>query len=100
MEYAIVFLPLLGSLISGFFGKKIGDKYSPIIVSSLVTISAVISIFVLYKVLIESYSSNKLIFNWINSGDFIVNWSITIDPLTSVMLVVVSLVSSIIHFYS
>ena len=48
----------------------------------------------------NNYSSNKLIFNWISSGDFYVNWSIFIDPLTSVMLVVVSLVSSIIHFYS
>ena len=100
MEYAIVLLPLLGALFSGFFGKRIGDKYSQIITSFLVSISAVISILVLYKVLTESYYSNKLIFNWINSGDFIVNWSIKIDPLTSVMLVIVSLISSIIHFYS
>ena len=39
-------------------------------------------------------------FNWISSGNFIVNWSINIDPLSSVMLVVVSLISAIIHFYS
>tara|TARA_Y100000294_G_scaffold163753_1_gene169937 strand:- start:4963 stop:6723 length:1761 start_codon:yes stop_codon:yes gene_type:complete len=51
-------------------------------------------------VLTQDYSSNKLIFNWISSGDFHVNWSIVVDPLTSVMLVVVSLISSIIHFYS
>jgi len=100
MEYAIIFLPLLGSFISGFFGKKIGDKYSQILTSLLVLISGILSIFIFYEVLIHNYYSNKLIFNWISSGDFQVNWSIKIDSLTSVMLVVVGLISSIIHFYS
>ena len=100
MEYAIVFSPLIGSIISGFFGKKIGDNLNQIIVSLFVSVSAILSLFVFFKVLNQDYSSNKLIFNWITSGNFIVNWSINIDSLTSVMLLVVSLVSSIIHFYS
>ena len=100
MEYAIIFLPLIGSFISGFFGKKLGDKYSQILTSLLVTISGILSIFIFYEVLIHDYNSNKLIFKWISSGDFYVNWSIKIDSLTSVMLVVVGLISSIIHFYS
>ena len=100
MEYTIVLLPLLGSIISGFFGKQLGTKSCQVLTSSFVSISAILSFFIFYKVLIENYSSNKLIFNWISSGDFSVNWSINIDPLTSVMLVIVSLISSIIHFYS
>ena len=56
--------------------------------------------FIFYEVVTQDYSSNKVIYNWISSGNFHVNWSINIDPLTSVMLVVVSLISSIIHFYS
>ncbi len=100
MEYAIVFLPLLGSIISGFFGKKLGDKKSEILTSTFISISAILSFFIFYQVIAENYSSNKIIFKWINSGDFIVNWSIYIDPLSSVMLVMVSLISSIIHFYS
>ena len=100
MEYAIVFLPLIGSFVSGFFGNKIGDKYSQILTSSLVAFSGILSLFIFYLVLTQDYSSNKPIFNWINSGNFNVNWSIHIDSLTSVMLVVVCLISSIIHFYS
>ena len=100
MEYAIVLLPLLGSIISGFFGKRLGAKSCQILTSSFVSISAILSLFIFYEVLVQNYSSNKLIFKWISSGDFQVNWSIYIDPLTSVMLVVVSLISSIIHFYS
>ena len=100
MEYAIIFLPLLGSVVSGFFGKKIGDKYCQILTSTLISISAILSFFIFYEVLTHNYSSNKLIFDWISSGNFKVHWSIQIDPLTSVMLVVVTLISSIIHFYS
>jgi NADH-quinone oxidoreductase subunit L len=100
MEYAIVLLPLLGSIVSGFFGKKLGAKLCQILTSSFVSISTILSLFIFYKVFVQDYSSNKLIFNWISSGDFHVNWSIQIDPLTSVMLVIVSLISSIIHFYS
>ena len=100
MEYTIVLLPLLGSIIAGFFGKQFGAKLCQVLTSLFVLISAILSFFIFYAVLIENYSSNKLIFNWISSGDFSVNWSINIDPLTSVMLVIVSLISSIIHFYS
>ena len=100
MEYAIVLLPLLGSIISGFFGKKLGSRSCQIVTSTLVSISTILSFVIFYEVFVEDYSSNKIIFNWISSGDFDVNWSINIDPLTSVMLVVVSLISSIIHFYS
>ena len=98
MEYAIVFLPLIGSIFSGFFGNKFGEKLCQFLTSSLVSISAILSFFIFYDVYVNNYSSNKLIFNWISSGDFYVNWSIFIDPLTSVMLVVVSLVSSIFIF--
>jgi len=100
MEYAIVFLPLLSSIISGFFGKKIGDKYCQILSSCLVGISGFLSLYVFYLVFTQDYFANKVIFNWINSGNFNVNWSINVDPLTSIMFIVVSLISSIIHFYS
>ncbi len=100
MEYVVVFLPLLGSIISGFFGNKLGDKTSQILTSSLVFISAIFSTIIFYQVLFNDYSSNKLVFNWISSGNFSVNWSIYIDSLTSVMLVIVSFISAIIHYYS
>ena len=100
MEYLIVMLPLLGSIISGFFSRTIGTKQCQLITSSFVSISGILSLYIFYQVIFNNYYSNKIIFNWITSGNFNVNWSINIDPLTSVMLVIVSLISSIIHFYS
>ena len=100
MEYIIVLLPLISSIISGFFGKKIGDKYCLLLASTLVGIAAILSLVIFYKVLTQDYIANKLFFNWINSGTFNVNWSIYVDSLTAVMLVVVTSISTIIHFYS
>ncbi len=100
MEILILFLPLLASIISGFFGKYIGDRNSEIVTSALVSISAILSIFVLYQVIFNQYEDNIVIATWINSGSLDVNWSMLIDPLSAIMLVVVTLVSSLVHIYS
>ena len=100
MEILILFLPLIASIISGFFGKYIGDRSSEIVTSALVSISALLSINVLYEVIVNQYVSNIVIATWINSGSLDVNWSMLIDPLSAVMLVVVTSVSSLVHIYS
>ena len=100
MEIAILFLPLLASIISGFFGKIIGDRSSEIITSLFVVISAGLSLFVFYNVIFNLYENNIVLATWINSGTLNVNWSIKIDALSSVMLVVVTLVSALVHIYS
>jgi len=100
MEYAIVFLPLLGSIIAGFFGRVVGDRSTQIITSLFVSISAIFSIIIFFTILTSQSLIHHEIFTWINSGKMIVNWSIKIDSLTSIMLVVVCLVSSLVHIYS
>jgi len=100
MEILILFLPLFASIISGFFGRYIGDRNSEILTSTLVSISACLSIYVLYQVIVNQYEENIVIATWINSGSLNVNWSILIDPLSAVMLVVVTSVSSLVHIYS
>ena len=100
MEYLILFLPLIASIVSGFFGKIIGDKPSQIITSLFVSVSAILSFIVFFKVINDGYVNNLIIATWINSGSLNVNWSINIDALSSVMLVVVTLISSLVHIYS
>jgi NADH-quinone oxidoreductase subunit L len=100
MEISIIALPLVASIISGFFGRLIGDRNSEIITSLLVSISAILSGFVLYEVIFNQYQDNIIITTWISSGTLDVNWSMKIDPLSSIMLVVVTSVSSLVHIYS
>ncbi len=100
MEILIIILPLIASIISGFFGKFIGDRNSEIVTSFLITISAILSALVLYEVIVNQYQENITIATWINSGTLNVNWSMKIDSLSAVMLVVVTLISSLVHIYS
>ncbi len=100
MEISIIALPLIASIISGFFGKLIGDRSSEIITSLLVSISAIFSVLVLYEVVVNQYQENIIIATWISSGSLEVNWSMKIDPLSAVMLVVVTSVSALVHIYS
>ena len=100
MEISIIVLPLLASIVSGFFGKFIGDRNSEIITSFFVTVSAILSAMVLYEVILNQYQENIVIAKWISSGSLDVNWSMKIDPLSSIMLVVVTSVSSLVHIYS
>jgi NADH-quinone oxidoreductase subunit L len=100
MELSIIFLPLIAAITSGFFGRFIGDRNSEILTSLLVSISAILSIYVFYEVIANNYQENIVIAKWISSGSLDVNWSMNIDPLSSVMLVVVTLVSSLVHIYS
>ena len=100
MEKFIIFLPLAAAIISGFFGKIIGNRPSQIITSLFVSLSALISIYIFYDVINNGYTNNVIIAKWISSGQLDVNWSIKIDQLSAVMLVVVTLVSSIVHIYS
>ena len=82
MELSIIFLPLIASIISGFFGRYIGDRNSEIVTSALVSISALLSIYVLYQVIVNQYEENIIIATWISSGSLDVNWSMLIDPLS------------------
>ena len=99
MEYAILFLPLAGAFI-GYFGKSISKYFSEITTSLFVVISAIFSLLVFWNGYQNDTYANYLIFEWISSGSFTANWSINIDPLTSVMLVVVTFVSALVHIYS
>ena len=99
MEYAAIFLPLFGSIF-GYLSKYFGDFFPVLITTLFVFISSILSILIFYNGIVNDNYGNYLIYEWIASGNFVANWSINIDPLSSIMLVVVSLVSFLVHFYS
>ncbi len=99
MEYAIIFLPLIGSII-GYLGRSISKHFSEISTSLLVCSSAILSLIIFWKGIQNNEYGNYLVAEWITSGGFVANWSINVDPLSSVMLVVVTFISSLVHIYS
>ena len=99
MEFAVVLLPLLGSIL-GYFGKKINIFFSQLITCLFIIVSAALSLLIFYNGIVHEAYGNYKIFEWIASGSFVANWSINIDPLSSVMLVVVTFISALVHIYS
>ncbi|MXN67036.1 NADH-quinone oxidoreductase subunit L [Stappia sp. GBMRC 2046] len=101
MYSAIVFLPLIGFLIAGLFGRMIGSKASEYITSGLLIVAAILSWIAFFSVgFTDAPPQHVTILRWINSGTLDVNWMIRVDTLTVVMLVVVNTVSSLVHVYS
>ncbi|MGP0106375.1 proton-conducting transporter transmembrane domain-containing protein, partial [Rhodoblastus sp.] len=101
MYSAIVFLPLLGFLIAGLFGRKIGDRASEIVTTALLFISCALSWAAFIQVGLHGGSfSTQVLANWMNSGALHVDWALRVDTLTVVMLVVVNTVSALVHLYS
>ncbi len=99
MEYAVLFLPLIGSLV-GFFGRFFTKYFAEIFTSLCVSTSAILAIVIFLNGFQSDVYGNYLIFEWISSGGFKANWSINIDPLSSVMIVIVTFVSALVHIYS
>jgi NADH-quinone oxidoreductase subunit L len=100
---AIVFLPLIGAVIAGLFGRAIGAKASEFVTTGFMVIAAVLSWYVFITVGMGHHEGGPIkveVLRWIQSGGIDVSWSLRIDTLTSVMLIVVNTVSTLVHVYS
>ncbi|KWV55655.1 MULTISPECIES: NADH-quinone oxidoreductase subunit L [Rhizobium] len=100
---AIVFLPLIGAIIAGLFGRAIGAKASEYVTCGLMIIAAVLSWYVFVTIGMGHHEGGPIkveVLRWIQSGGIDVSWSLRVDTLTSVMLIVVNTVSTLVHVYS
>jgi NADH-quinone oxidoreductase subunit L len=90
--------PLLGVLINLFFGRWTGKK------AHWVACMAVLGSFVVslaaFNHVLQGETLNFNYFDWISTGSFHANAGVLVDPLSAIMLVVVTGVSFLIHVYS
>ncbi len=100
MYQAIVFLPLLGAVVAGFFGRLIGARAAELFTSGLLLVSCLLSWIAFYSVGLGGHEAKVAVAQWMTSGAFDVTWAFRIDTLTAVMLVVVTTVSALVHIYS
>ncbi|MBZ6074971.1 NADH-quinone oxidoreductase subunit L [Microvirga puerhi] len=100
MYHAIVFLPLVGFLIAGIFGRIIGPRPSEIVTTALLIVVAVLSWVSFIQVGFGDGATRIQVAQWMSVGDLQVDWAFRIDTLTAMMLVVVNTVSALVHLYS
>ena len=97
----IFFLPLLGFVTALGFGKHLGRQGVSIVTTSLIGICCFLAYINLFELLsIEGNSYTIVISPWVLSGLLEFNWCFFCDSLTSVMLVVVTTISFLVHLYS
>ena len=100
MYLAIITLPLLGSIVAGFFGRKIGVSGAQLITCTSVIITTLLAIIAFVEVGLNNIPVSVYLFRWIDSESLNVLWGFHFDSLTVSMLIPVLIVSSLVHVYS
>ena len=100
MEVVVVFLPLIGAILAGFFGRRMGDRGAQVVTTGLLLLSALLSIIVFVDVALGGNARTTELFTWFDSGSFELSWAVRMDTLGAVMLAVVTIVSAMVHVYS
>ena len=98
MELTILFAPLIGSLLCGFGWRFIGETAAMWVSTGFLFLAALLSWLVFLS--FDGVTEQIHILRWIESGSLSSDWSIRLDRLTSIMLIVITTVSSLVHLYS
>jgi NADH-quinone oxidoreductase subunit L len=99
----VLLFPLAGTVINGFLGKKLNKSIVGIVGCTAIGLSFIVSFFVfidLLKLAPEHRVFEKDYFTWICSGAFEAIAGLQVDPLSVIMILVVSGVGFLIHVYS
>ena len=98
METIILFAPLAGAIVCGFGWRLIGEAAAQWTATGLLFAAMVLSWIVFLG---HDGGSEKIhIARWIESGSLSTSWALRVDRLTTIMLVVVTTVSALVHLYS
>jgi NADH-quinone oxidoreductase subunit L len=103
MLLLIPLLPLVGFLLNASFGRRLTKSAAGAIACLAVIASFAVSIVAVLQLVAmppESRAIAERVFTWITSGDFTVGFALRLDPLASVMILVVTGIGSLIHIYS
>jgi len=100
--WLIPFFPLVGSIFNGLFGKKIkNEAIIGGIATGMVFLSFLVAAQNFLRLLGDTEKVHELVIaQWITVGHLQVNWEFLLDPLSAVMIMVVTGVGALIHLYS
>jgi len=96
----VVLLPLLGSILAGLFGRRIGRAGAHSVTILGVAASCVLSAHVLWQLLQGAAPFNENLYTWFQVGDIGAHVGFMVDKLTAMMMVVVTFVSLLVHVYT
>ncbi|SDH28224.1 NADH-quinone oxidoreductase subunit L [Roseospirillum parvum] len=95
-----IFLPLAAAIVTGLFGRTLGDRNAQLLTCGAVGVSAVLSILIFNQVALGGEEITVPLLRWIESGPLAFDWALKFDTLTAVMVLTVTWVSFMVHVYS
>ena len=100
MYLNILILPLIASICSGFFGRKVGISGSQLISVTLLIITTLLAVISYIEVGFYDINISLYLFKWIDSESLNILWKLNFDSLTISMLIPVLIISCLVHIYS
>lgn len=100
MYLLVIFIPLLSTIVTGFFGNLLTKEGTTRIASGFILLTCIISYFIFYEVCFYDCPCYITLSPWIIAGSFKLYWDFIFDSLTATMLVVVLTISTVVHIYS
>ena len=100
MYLAIIILPILGSIVSGILGRKVGVSGAQFVTCLCIIITTYMATVGFLEVGLNNIPVSVLLFSWVDSELLNVFWWFNFDSLTVSMLIPVLIVSSLVHIYS
>src|ERR1051325_9577651 len=100
---AIILAPLVGAIILGLFGKRMGERLIGAIACSTVAISTVLSFVVFFQHKGELESGTRFfqyLFTWIQVGDFRADFALMLDSLSAIYILFITFVAFWIHVFA
>nr|YP_009159650.1 NADH dehydrogenase subunit 5 [Antholoba achates]AKQ50923.1 NADH dehydrogenase subunit 5 [Antholoba achates] len=100
MYILVLTIPLLGALVSGLFGRKIGERGAGIFTSSCLIISLSWSLLIFYEITLNCSTTYIKLWRWLDSDLVTAYFGLQFDALTATMLLVVTSISTLVHIFS
>lgn len=98
--YISLFSPLIATLFSSIFAFFKPQKFIAYINSILIFISFISALFLFSEIYESNIATRVILFDWINIGNLNIAFSFMLDHISIIMLLVVTFVSTAVHFYS
>jgi NADH-quinone oxidoreductase subunit L len=99
----IPLFPLLGFVVNASLGRRLPKAVSGGLASLVMLAAFVVSVLIVWQLANLAPSQRVMeetLYTWIASGDFVLDLTFRVDPLASVMLLVITGIGSLIHIYS
>jgi NADH-quinone oxidoreductase subunit L len=100
----ITLAPLIGALINGLFGKRLGERLVGIVACGSIAVSTVLAFFAFFTRLLvqpgEHRMYREVFFTWLSVGSFRADFGYLLDPLSGIYILFITGVGLLIHIYA